>query len=88
MDDGDRASPQKPRLAETWPPYTAHLVCSDGLPFGVVSALPFLSNDLEVELVARGIPPLLLTVFFWSLAHLFDRGATRVHQELKLHEAT
>ena len=55
---------------------------------GWSAALPFLSNDLEVELVARGIPPLLLTVFFWSLAHLFDRGATRVHQELKLHEAT
>ena len=55
---------------------------------GWSAALPFFSNDLEVELVSRGIPPLLLTAFFWSLAHLFDRGATRVHQELKPHAAT
>ena len=55
---------------------------------GWSAALPFLSNDLEVELVSRGIPPLLLTLFFWSLAHLFDRGATRVHRELKGHATT
>ncbi len=55
---------------------------------GWSAALPFLSNDLEVELTARGIPPLALTLFFWMLAHLFDRGATRVHRELRLHATT
>lgn len=55
---------------------------------GWSAALPFFSNDLEIELVARGIHPLLLTLFFWLLAHLFDRGATRVHRELRLHATT
>lgn len=55
---------------------------------GWSAALPFLSNDLEVELVTRGIHPFLLTLFFWVLAHLFDRGATRVHRELRFHATT
>jgi len=55
---------------------------------GWSAALPFFTNDLEIELVSRGIHPLLLTLFFWILAHLFDRGATRVHRELRLNATT
>ena len=54
---------------------------------GWSAALPFLSNDLEVELTSRNTS-LALTLFFWMLAHLFDRGATRVHRELRLHATT
>ena len=55
---------------------------------GWSALLPFFSNDLEIELVSRGIHPIAITLFFWSLAHLFDRGATRVHRELKSHATT
>lgn len=47
--------------------------------------LPFVSNDLEQELLARGVPALVLGLFFWCMAHLFDRGAARVHRELRQH---
>ena len=46
--------------------------------------LPFISNDLEVEFLSRGVPGLLLCVSFWAIAHVFDRSATRVHRELRV----
>ena len=52
---------------------------------GWSALLPGLSNDLERELFARGVPALMMCLFFWFMAHLFDRIATRVHKELKLH---
>ena len=50
---------------------------------GWSALLPFLSNDLEQELFARGVPAIVMCLFFWVMAHLFDRAATRVHKELK-----
>ncbi|MDP6188799.1 MAG: glycosyltransferase family 2 protein [Candidatus Poseidoniaceae archaeon] len=45
--------------------------------------LPMVTNDLEDVLVERSIPPILIGLFFWSMAHLFDRLATRTRQELR-----
>ena len=50
---------------------------------GWSALLPFLSNDLEQELFARGVPAIVMCLFFWVMAHLFDRAATRVHKELR-----
>ena len=50
---------------------------------GWSALLPFLSNDLEQELFARGVPAIVMCLFFWAMAHLFDRAATRVHKELR-----
>ena len=50
---------------------------------GWSAVLPFLTNDLEQELFARGVPAILMCLFFWVMAHLFDRAATRVHKELR-----
>ena len=50
---------------------------------GWSALLPFLSNDLEQELFARGVPAIVMGLFFWTMAHLFDRAATRVHKELR-----
>ena len=51
---------------------------------GWSALLPMLSNDLERELFSRGVPGLVMCLFFWIMAHLFDRSATRVHKELRL----
>lgn len=45
--------------------------------------LPMVSNDLEDELMARGVPMILVGVFFWYMAHIFDRMAVRMHRELR-----
>ena len=50
---------------------------------GWSAVLPFLTNDLEQELFARGVPAIVMCLFFWVMAHLFDRAATRVHKELR-----
>ena len=50
---------------------------------GWSALLPFLSNDLEQEIFARGVPAIVMCLFFWVMAHLFDRAATRVHKELR-----
>ena len=55
---------------------------------GWSALLPLVSNDLEVELLGRGVPPMVLVFFFWAIAHVFDRGATRVYRELRNHEAS
>ena len=55
---------------------------------GWSALLPSVSNDLEVELLGRGVPALVLVLFFWAIAHVFDRGATRVHRELRNHAAS
>jgi hypothetical protein len=45
--------------------------------------LPMLSNDLEDELMSRGVPMALVGLFFWYMAHIFDRMAVRMHRELR-----
>lgn len=51
---------------------------------GWSALLPMISNDLERELFARGVPAVAICLFFWFMAHLFDRAATRTHTELRL----
>ena len=67
-------------------PHTLFALMSYMLGWSAI--LPFLSNDLEVELLSRGIPGLFLCVSFWAMAHLFDRAATRVHRELRWNAKT
>ena len=55
---------------------------------GWSAMLPMLTNDLEQELVGRGIPPVFLVLLFWSLAHVFDRQATRIRRELRRNAKT
>lgn len=55
---------------------------------GWSALIPVVSNDLERELFSRGVPALLMCVFYWTLAHLFDRAATRVHKELRLNASS
>ena len=55
---------------------------------GWSALLPFVSNDLEVELLSRGVPAIALCCAFWAIAHLFDRSATRVHRALVHHAKT
>ena len=50
--------------------------------------LPGVSNDLEAVLFERNVPPLLLGLTCWVMAHLFDRLATQIRQELRLHAQT
>lgn len=63
-------------------PHTLFALFAYGL--GWSALLPFLSNDLEQELFSRGVPAVVMCLFFWLMAHLFDRAATRVHKELRL----
>ena len=51
---------------------------------GWIALLPFISTDIERELVGRGVPPIFITIVAWSIAHVFDKGATRTVQELRL----
>ena len=51
---------------------------------GWSALLPMISNDLERELFSRGVPTTVVCLFFWFMAHLFDRAAVRVHKELRL----
>lgn len=51
---------------------------------GWIALLPVVSTDLERELVGRGIAPFFLTIVAWSIAHVFDKGATRTVQELRI----
>lgn len=51
---------------------------------GWIALLPSISTDLERELVGRGVAPLFITIIAWSIAHVFDKGATRTVQELRL----
>tara|TARA_B110001452_G_C15198809_1_gene416109 strand:+ start:209 stop:1165 length:957 start_codon:yes stop_codon:yes gene_type:complete len=51
---------------------------------GWIALLPVISTDIERELVGRGVPPILITIVAWSIAHVFDKGATRTVQELRL----
>mgnify|MGYP001175665979 CR=1 FL=1 len=50
---------------------------------GWMALLPGISTDLERELVGRGIAPVFIAIFAWSVAHVFDKGATRTVQELR-----
>ena len=67
-------------------PHTIFALISYMLGWSAI--LPFVSNDLEVELLSRGIPGIMLCVSFWAIAHVFDRSATRVHRELRLNATT
>ena len=51
---------------------------------GWIALLPAISTDLERELVSRGVAPFFITIVAWSIAHVFDKGATRTVQELRL----
>lgn len=51
---------------------------------GWVSLLPFISTDLEREMVARGLHPVFLTILAWVVAHFFDRTATAMVRELRM----
>ncbi|MCP2503940.1 MAG: glycosyltransferase family 2 protein [Candidatus Poseidoniaceae archaeon] len=51
---------------------------------GWIALLPSISTDLERELVGRGVAPLFITIVAWSIAHVFDKGATRTVQELRI----
>jgi glycosyltransferase involved in cell wall biosynthesis len=51
---------------------------------GWIALLPSISTDIEREIVSRGVAPLFITIVAWSIAHVFDRGATRTVQELRM----
>lgn len=51
---------------------------------GWISLLPFISTDVEREIVARGLHPVFLTLFAWLVAHFFDRTATAMVRELRI----
>ena len=51
---------------------------------GWMALLPEISTDIERELVGRGINPVFVTLVAWSIAHVFDKGATRTVQELRI----
>ena len=51
---------------------------------GWIALIPGMSTDFERELVDRGITPIFITIAAWAVAHVFDRGATRTVQELRL----
>ena len=67
-------------------PHSLFALLSYGL--GWSALIPQVSNDLEVELMSRGVPGIAMCLLFWSIAHLFDRSAARVHQELRGHATT
>lgn len=62
-------------------PHSLFALLAYGL--GWSAFLPWFSNDLEAELAGRGVPLLLVGVFFWYMAHIFDRMAVRMHRELR-----
>jgi hypothetical protein len=51
---------------------------------GWIALIPGISTDLERSLVERGIPIMLIVIFAWLCAHLFDRMAVAVKQELRV----
>ncbi|HIF90526.1 MAG TPA: glycosyltransferase family 2 protein [Candidatus Poseidoniales archaeon] len=51
---------------------------------GWIALIPGISTDLERTLVERGIPIYLIVIFTWSCAHIFDRMAVVVKQELRI----
>jgi len=63
-------------LPHTWFALMAYAI-------GWSALLPFISNDLEEALTGRGVPSLAITLFFWTMAHVFDRTAARARQELR-----
>jgi dolichol-phosphate mannosyltransferase len=63
-------------LPHTWFALMAYAI-------GWSALLPWVTNDLEAALVHRSVPLWLITLFFWTLAHLFDRTAARARQELR-----
>ena len=55
---------------------------------GWMALLPSMSTDFERELVGRGVAPIFITIAAWAIAHVFDRGAARTVQELRLNAKT
>ncbi len=55
---------------------------------GWMALLPGISTDLERELVGRGMNPVFLVLAAWTIAHVFDKGATRMVQELRINAKT
>ena len=63
-------------------PHTIFAAIAYGI--GWVALLPGVSTDIERELVGRGIAPVFITLASWAVAHVFDKGATRTVQELRM----
>ena len=63
-------------------PHTIFAAIAYGI--GWAALLPGISTDIERELVGRGIAPVFITFAAWAVAHVFDKGATRTVQELRL----
>ena len=51
---------------------------------GWVAIIPGISTDLERTLVERGIPIFIIVLFAWFCAHIFDRMAVVVKQQLRV----
>ena len=51
---------------------------------GWIALIPWISTDLERSLVERGIPIVIIVILAWLCAHLFDRMAVVVKQELRV----
>jgi glycosyltransferase involved in cell wall biosynthesis len=51
---------------------------------GWVALIPGISTDLERTLIERGVPIFIIVIFAWFCAHIFDRMAVVVKQELKI----
>lgn len=63
-------------------PHTIFAAIAYGI--GWAALLPGISTDIERELVRRGIAPAFITLAAWTVAHVFDKGATRTVQELRV----
>ena len=50
---------------------------------GWIAIIPGISTDLERELVERGVPIFIIVFFAWFCAHIFDRRAVVVKQQLR-----
>jgi hypothetical protein len=51
---------------------------------GWMALIPGISTDLERALVDRGTPIVIIVLFAWLCAHLFDRMAVVVKQKLRI----
>ncbi|MBT5254965.1 MAG: glycosyltransferase family 2 protein [Euryarchaeota archaeon] len=50
---------------------------------GWIAIIPGISTDLERELVQRGVSVFIIVFFAWFCAHIFDRRAVVVKQQLR-----
>jgi glycosyltransferase involved in cell wall biosynthesis len=64
------------------PPHTIFAFISYSI--GWMALIPGISTDLERALVERGTPIVIIVIFAWLFAHLFDRMAVVVKQKLRI----